>query len=109
MTGAGTKPTGEAQKTASFGRADLVIRNGLILPMTSVGKVFTGDVVRPTCFREGKLAAASGFAEAHDVELSSSYFYTDSSDDLPLLEAVDTHYGDTPSAAPARELLQSLK
>jgi len=49
---------------------------------------FTGNVVRPTCFREGKVTAASALSDAHDVDLSASYFYTDSSDDLPLLEAV---------------------
>jgi cytosine/adenosine deaminase-related metal-dependent hydrolase len=45
MTGAGANSTGKAQQPASFGLADLAIRNGLILPMSSVGEFFTGDVV----------------------------------------------------------------
>lgn len=44
MTGASPNPTGEARDATVDGRADLVIRNGLILPMSSVGEFFTGDV-----------------------------------------------------------------
>jgi putative phosphoserine phosphatase/1-acylglycerol-3-phosphate O-acyltransferase len=50
--------------------------------------VFTGRVVRPTCFGEGKVMAVHGLSESHDVEIGESYFYSDSRDDLPLLEAV---------------------
>jgi putative phosphoserine phosphatase/1-acylglycerol-3-phosphate O-acyltransferase len=67
---------------------DLGVEHVLCTHLEVKRGVFTGNVVRPTCFREGKVAAASGFSDAHDVDLSSSYFYTDSSDDLPLLEAV---------------------
>lgn len=49
---------------------------------------FTGRVVEPLCFREGKLYWARRYAAAHGIDLSASYFYTDSIDDLPLLEAV---------------------
>jgi putative phosphoserine phosphatase/1-acylglycerol-3-phosphate O-acyltransferase len=44
--------------------------------------------VRPTCYGEGKAIAAREFAAAHDVSLEQSYFYTDSEEDLPLLDAV---------------------
>lgn len=50
--------------------------------------VFTGGVVNPACWGEGKLTAARGLAEAHGLELKKSYFYTDSHDDMPLLEGV---------------------
>ena len=49
---------------------------------------FTGRVVRPACFREGKAAAGRRLAEALDLDLAQSFFYTDSSDDLPLLDLV---------------------
>jgi len=49
---------------------------------------FTGKVQRPACWQEGKAEAASGFAEEHGVDLSQSYFYTDSHDDLSLLDLV---------------------
>lgn len=49
---------------------------------------FTGRFVRPTCYGEGKLSAARTLADAHGVDLAESYFYTDSDEDLPLLDAV---------------------
>jgi putative phosphoserine phosphatase/1-acylglycerol-3-phosphate O-acyltransferase len=49
---------------------------------------FTGRVVRPAVFREGKATAAQGLAAACDLDLSASYFYTDSRDDLALLDLV---------------------
>jgi len=49
---------------------------------------FTGRVQRPACFREGKARAGRELAERFDLDLSQSYFYTDSSDDLPLLDIV---------------------
>ena len=49
---------------------------------------FTGRVVKPTCYGEQKAVAASDLAEELGVELDRSYFYTDSHEDLPLLEAV---------------------
>ncbi len=56
----------------------LEVRNG----------VFTGRVVQPACYGRGKLDAAQRFVARHRFELSRSYFYTDSHEDLPLLEAV---------------------
>jgi putative phosphoserine phosphatase/1-acylglycerol-3-phosphate O-acyltransferase len=50
--------------------------------------VFTGELVRPTCWQEGKLHYARILAEREGADLTQSYFYTDSADDLPLLEAV---------------------
>ena len=50
--------------------------------------IFTGEVMRPTCFGPGKRVAAEQLAEGLDLDLGESFFYTDSADDLPLLEAV---------------------
>ena len=50
--------------------------------------MFTGRIERPTCWGEGKLHYAQQLAEREGVDLAESYFYTDSVDDLPLLEAV---------------------
>jgi putative phosphoserine phosphatase/1-acylglycerol-3-phosphate O-acyltransferase len=49
---------------------------------------FTGAVVRPPCYGEGKLTAARELARAQRVDLGESYFYTDSAEDLPLLDHV---------------------
>ena len=53
------------------------------------------------CFGSSKLAAARalGCAGAHERDRMPAYFYTDSSDDLPLLEAV--RYPVTANAKPA--------
>jgi HAD superfamily hydrolase (TIGR01490 family) len=48
----------------------------------------TGEVTPPVCFGQGKVEWARRFAEDHDVDLSTSYFYSDSISDLPLLEQV---------------------
>lgn len=59
---------------------------------------FTGGIVQPTCYGEGKAAAARAFAAAHDIDLERSYFYTDSEEDLPLLEIVGSPRPTNPSA-----------
>jgi phosphoserine phosphatase len=40
------------------------------------------------CYGQGKVVWAQRFAAEHDVNLATSYFYTDSISDLPLLEQV---------------------
>lgn len=50
--------------------------------------VFTGALQGPMCYGQGKLELAKQWAEAHDVALERSYFYTDSYTDLPMLERV---------------------
>jgi putative phosphoserine phosphatase/1-acylglycerol-3-phosphate O-acyltransferase len=49
---------------------------------------FTGRMLEPMVYGEGKLQAACAYAAAQGVNLSRSYFYTDSVADLPLLEIV---------------------
>jgi len=50
--------------------------------------VFTGAVVQPTCFGPGKVAAAESLSEQFGADLDKSYFYSDSHDDIQLLERV---------------------
>ncbi len=56
----------------------LEVRDGLL----------TGEVVSPTCYGDGKAYYARRFAEGHGVDLAKSFFYTDSHEDLPLLDVV---------------------
>ncbi len=49
---------------------------------------FTGGVIRPTCFGPGKVQAAEMLSEDTGVDLSKSFFYSDSYDDILLLERV---------------------
>jgi putative phosphoserine phosphatase/1-acylglycerol-3-phosphate O-acyltransferase len=67
---------------------DLGIPHVLCTRLEVEGGRFTGRVAKPTCYGEGKLVAARSLAEERGVNLGASYFYTDSDEDLPLLEAV---------------------
>lgn len=49
---------------------------------------FTGRVVDPVCFGDGKIYWLQQFIEEQRIELARSFFYTDSVTDLPLLELV---------------------
>jgi HAD superfamily hydrolase (TIGR01490 family) len=49
---------------------------------------FTGRVVEPICFEEGKIYWLQQFIEEQNVDLAKSWFYTDSITDLPLLDLV---------------------
>jgi HAD superfamily hydrolase (TIGR01490 family) len=49
---------------------------------------FTGRVVRPVCYGEGKVALAAAWAAEQGCSLADAFFYTDSHSDLPGLEAV---------------------
>lgn len=50
--------------------------------------VLTGEVIRPTCYGEGKADAARSLRAEYGLDLEQSYFYSDSHEDLPLFELV---------------------
>jgi len=50
--------------------------------------ILTGKVIEPLCYGEGKVYWAKRFCRENGLDLSKSYFYTDSITDLPLLELV---------------------
>ena len=47
---------------------------------------FTGAVVKPTCFGIGKVHAAERFTAQQGSDLDNCFFYSDSTDDIELLE-----------------------
>lgn len=49
---------------------------------------FTGKVAGIPCFREGKVKRLDGWLREHGENLAGSWFYSDSHNDLPLLERV---------------------
>lgn len=49
----------------------------------------TGRVCDPICYGEGKVQVARAHLQRHGGRLRSSWFYSDSISDLPMLEAVD--------------------
>jgi HAD superfamily hydrolase (TIGR01490 family) len=67
---------------------DLGIEHLLVSHLIVQDGRFTGEAERPLCYGDGKIFWARRFAEQHDVDLTQSYFYTDSASDLPMLEIV---------------------
>src|SRR5699024_10248733 len=51
---------------------------------------YTGQLVDVPSFQEGKITRLNSWLEEHQASLEDSYFYSDSHNDLPLLEQV-TH------------------
>jgi len=49
---------------------------------------FTGNINHPLCFGEGKVQAAEDLAEKLNLNLDKSYFYSDSDDDIELLDRI---------------------
>jgi putative phosphoserine phosphatase/1-acylglycerol-3-phosphate O-acyltransferase len=84
---------------------DMGIEHVLCTELEVQEGIFTGEIIRPTCYGEGKAAAARSLAAREDLDLDESYFYTDSHEDLPLLEAV----GRPRPLNPNRQLAQIAK
>ena len=84
---------------------DLGIEHVMCTELEVKDGIFTGEIVRPTCYGEGKAVAARSIAEREGVDLDESFFYTDSHEDLPLLEAV----GRPRPLNPNRQLSQIAK
>jgi putative phosphoserine phosphatase/1-acylglycerol-3-phosphate O-acyltransferase len=68
--------------------AHLGVKHLLCTQLESEDGVFTGRVVRPICFGEGKIYWIQQLIEREYVDLARSWFYTDSITDLPLLDLV---------------------
>ena len=81
--------TGSTQYAARPVARGLGIEHVLSSELEVEGGVFTG---RPAgfCFGQHKVVLAERWAERHNVDLATSYFYSDSYNDLPMLERVGT-------------------
>lgn len=53
-----------------------------------VDGIITGHVIEPICYGQGKVYWAASYARDHGIDLSRSFFYTDSFSDLPMLRAI---------------------
>lgn len=58
--------------------------------------VFTGKVKGTPCFQEGKIIRLNEWLKSQNKEMQESYFYSDSINDLPLLEIVNHPIAVTP-------------
>lgn len=50
---------------------------------------FTGKITGTPCFQEGKISRLHAWLDTQDYSLQGARFYSDSMNDLPLLQAVD--------------------
>lgn len=63
-----------------------------------INGAFTGRIIGAPCFREGKIEKLRDWLETRDEEMAGSWFYSDSRNDLPLLELVDHPVAVNPDA-----------
>lgn len=66
----------------------LGIEHGICTRLVVRDGCFTGKLVEPYCYGEGKIYWAERYAEENGVSLDDCFFYTDSYTDLPMLERV---------------------
>ena len=64
---------------------------------------FTGDIDGTPSNREGKVSRLQAWLDDHGETLDGSYFYSDSHNDLPLLQQVDNPVAVDPDATLERE------
>jgi HAD superfamily hydrolase (TIGR01490 family) len=66
----------------------LGIRHMLFTRLEVEAGLFTGRVVEPICFEEGKIYWIQQLIEEEGIDLAKSWFYTDSITDRPLMDLV---------------------
>ena len=66
---------------------------------------FTGKVIEPLCYGEGKIVRAANLLERHGIGFDKVTFFSDSITDLPLLSKVDIPI----AVNPDRRLLRAAR
>ncbi len=66
---------------------------------------FTGKVLEPLCYGEGKIVRAGAFLEQHGIGFDRVTFFSDSITDLPLLSKVEVPV----AVNPDRRLLRAAR
>jgi HAD superfamily hydrolase (TIGR01490 family) len=79
--------TGSTQYAAEVVSSGLDIEHTLCSRLEVAEGMFTGKMAT-LCFGRHKVTMAEQFAAKHDIDLASSAFYSDSYNDLPMLERV---------------------
>ena len=66
----------------------LGVEHALAVDIETIDGYITGEITGIPTFREGKVLRAQAWAKTRNFEVSEAVFYSDSHNDLPLLEAV---------------------
>jgi len=61
-----------------------------------INGVYTGKLSGIPCYQAGKVSRLNTWLDQQGKKFENSYFYSDSINDLPLLELVDTPIAVTP-------------
>jgi HAD superfamily hydrolase (TIGR01490 family) len=80
--------TAASQDTAELIAHVLGFDGGLGTPLEEIDGVYTGRLAGPMAYREGKPEVMRRLADSHGLDLGSSWAYSDSESDLPMLRAV---------------------
>lgn len=70
-----------------------------------IDNMFTGNIVGTACFQEGKIEKLNQWLQHTGYSLEGAWFYSDSANDLPLLQLVDNPV----AVDPDERLLQHAK
>lgn len=84
--------------------ADLFeIEHLIATELEMIDGTFTGRIIGEPCFREGKITKLNEWLSRAGGDMDGSWFYTDSQNDLPLLERVDHPVAVNPDAVLEQE------
>lgn len=67
----------------------LGVQDFLAINLAQENGHYSGEITGVPTFQAGKVTRLNAWAQAHEVTLEGACFYSDSSNDLPLLEQVD--------------------
>lgn len=92
--------------TNRFITEPIAARFGVPHLLASEGEIregrYTGKIKGTPCFREGKVMRLGEWLQEHEQTLEGSWFYSDSHNDIPLLERVNHPVAVDPDAELAR-------
>lgn len=77
----------------------LLVDDALAINLEIHNNTLTGNTVGTLSYREGKVVRLEAWLEAHSDAFNALYCYTDSINDLPLLQAVDHPFAVNPDPA----------
>jgi len=85
---------------------ELGIKNLLATEAEIINNRYTGQVSGVPCFQEGKVVRLNEWLQQTGYSLENSYFYSDSHNDIPLLEKVTTPIAVDPDAKLEKHALE---
>ena len=90
--------TATAQEVADVIAERLDLTGALGTRLDTVDGIFTGQIMDGICHGDRKAVVARGLAEARDIDLTYCWAYSDSHNDIPLLELVGNPVAVNPDA-----------